>query len=283
MEFWTLVFFVFIIWLVLGCSGCFNEPSHKSSFPELEKQIRELAKIAWSSEKAFRDSNFFLNADAMASVTSSEHALDIFLCHSRRIAPGLAVPHRVPQVCTEQMEEPHTGLFAVDYEGWVKISIRQDFLRDHLLTQAILAHEVCHYILENSGIRKSETNLNERYTDLCMFVLGLGEVFLTGYKRGGAQPEYPLGYRIGYLTDAEYEFAQQYVKQLRQSCEAAPPSELDVLKQRLTQLARDSEVEHWIIEAAQKRFPDKSELDLFRYEVDRLEWERRRRFVGLKR
>jgi hypothetical protein len=280
MGFWTFIFLIFILWFVLGC---FKEPSNPPSFPELEKQIRELAKIAWSTEQAFRDPNFFLNAKAMAGITSSEHVIDIFLCHSRRIAPGLAVPHLVPPVHAEAMEEPEAGLFTVDPQGWVKISVHQDFVKDNCLAQAILAHEVCHYILGNSGIRKSETILNERYTDLCMFVLGLGEVFLTGYKRGADQPGYPPGHRIGYLTDAEYEFAQRYVTQLRQSCEAAPPSELEVLKQRLMQLTRDSEVEHWIIETARNRFPDRSELELYRYEIDRLEWERRRKFVGLKR
>jgi len=92
-----------------------------------------------------------------------------------------------------------------------------NFFEDQLAAQAILAHEVCHYILNNSGIRKSDTEQNERYTDLCMFVCGFGQIFLAGYKRETAQSEYRRGHRLGYLTDAEYEFAQQYVTQLR-SC-----------------------------------------------------------------
>jgi hypothetical protein len=156
------------------------------------------------------------------------------------------------------------------------IKVGTQFFADGLAARAILAHEVCHYILGNSGIRKSDFTLNERYTDLCMFVCGFGRVFLAGYKREYARHEYRPGHRLGYLTDTEYEFAQQYVMQLRQSEELAPPNELDTLKKRLAQLIYDAQTCKRIIEVARRKYPHKSEIDLYRDEIDCLERDRGR-------
>jgi hypothetical protein len=253
--------------------------NYYNQFPQLKASIRELSQFAWSTEQAFCDPNFCLNPKVMTRMTDPEEILDIFLCHARRIAPGFAVPHMVPRVFVEPIQQFWAGAFTVEPEGWVKISISTDFMRDKLVAQAILAHEICHYILGNSGIRKPNTEQNERYTDLCMFVLGFGNVFLEGYKREAAQYKYRPGHQLGYLTDTEYECAQQYVRQLRQTNEITPPSELINLKERLNQLTRDQDVSDWLIETAQTKFPDKSELELFRYAVEREEWERRRRYL----
>jgi hypothetical protein len=88
-------------------------------------------------------------------------------------------------------------------------------LADRRAVGAILAHEACHYILENSGIREPNVDENEKLTDACMFVCGLGLLFLDGYKREDAHKEYRNGHRLGYLTDSEYNFAARYVRELR--------------------------------------------------------------------
>src|SRR5260370_41339079 len=92
------------------------------------------------------------------------------------------------------------GQFKVS-DGWVSVRIANHVLMDRKAVRAILAHEACHYVLENSGIRERDYEQNERLTDLCMFVCGLGELFLDGYKREGTHNEYTLGHRLGYLTD----------------------------------------------------------------------------------
>jgi hypothetical protein len=56
---------------------------------------------------------------------------------------------------------------------------------------------------------------------------------MAGYKRAPSQQEYRPGHRLGYLTDAEYEFANQYVLTLRQSNQQKFPSELDKLRKCL--------------------------------------------------
>jgi hypothetical protein len=242
-------------------------------FPDLEKQIRSLAKTAWATEAAFYDRNFFLSPDKLSGA-SHERVLEIYLTHARRIAPGLAIPYKVPRVCVEQMAD-FAGFFRVD-DGWVTISINPRFSGEHKVACAILAHEICHYILENSGIRLENEQMNERYTDLCMFALGFGEVLLAGYQHQELQEACWQRGHLGYLTEAEYRFAQEYVKHLRQSCEVAPPAELVVLQNRLVQLTHDQEVADRIIAGSRQKFPQKAELELYRYEVDRLVWERRR-------
>jgi hypothetical protein len=253
------------------------QSKYSSQSLELKQQLRELAQIAWSTEQAFSDPAFCLRSNALAKINSPQQVLDIFLTHARRIAPGFAVPHLVPHVDIARMPRFWAGAFEVDSEGWVKIGVSQDFMSDNLAAQAILAHEICHYILGNAGLCKPDTYEDERYTDLCMFVLGFDEVFLNGYNRPASQSEYRPGHHLGYLTDDEYQLARQYVKQLRQTSEIAPPKELETLQQRLNQLTRDREVSQWVMTAARNKFPDRSEVELLRHEVDRLEWERRRR------
>jgi hypothetical protein len=204
-------------------------------------------------------------------LTFNKRVIEIYLTHARRIAPGLAIPYKVPRVCVEQMAD-FAGFFRVD-DGWVTISVSPRFAGEHKAACAILAHEVCHYILENSGIRLANEQMNERYTDLCMFVLGFGEVLLAGYQPQELQEACWQQGHLGYLTEAEYRFAQDYVKHLRRSCEVAPPAELVVLQNRLVQLTHDREVANRIMAASRHKFPQKTELELYRYEVDRLEWE----------
>jgi hypothetical protein len=250
-------------------------PIQFPAFSLLQWQLGELAKIAWTTEESLRHPQFLLHSSDFALSTAPAQVVENLLRHARQIAPGFEVPYMVPRMLVEPIPFA-AGKFEVDEEGWVTIKVGLEFLEDKLAAQAILAHEVCHYILDNSGIRKSDTELNERYTDLCMFVCGFGQTFLAGYKRETAHNEYRPGHRLGYLTDAEYEFAQEYVMQLRQSNELAPSSELDRLKKRLAHLIQDADTCQRIIEAARRRHPHKSEIDLYRDEIYRLERDRGR-------
>jgi hypothetical protein len=48
-----------------------NQPQARknSPFPDLEKQIRSLAKTAWATEAAFYDRDFFLNPEKLSGVS----------------------------------------------------------------------------------------------------------------------------------------------------------------------------------------------------------------------
>jgi hypothetical protein len=82
---------------------------------------------------------------------------------------------------------------------------------------------------------------------------------------------------LGYLADAEYQFAQRYVMQLRQSGEIAPPGELDTLKRRLINLLYgDQKNCSRQVEAERQRSPNKSEVALYQDAIARLERDRGR-------
>lgn len=254
-------------------------PSYKSSFPtfpDLATQLRELAIQAWTTEQSFQHSQFLLNPTDFVKVTAPAQVVEILIRHAGRVVPGFSVPQLVPLVSVVPLPAA-AGMFKVDEEGWVTIELGANFFQDQLAAQAILAHEVCHYILENSGIRKSDVNLNERYTDLCMFICGFGEVFLAGYRRDAAQQDYRPGHRLGYLTDDEYRFAQRYVIQLRQSGEISPPDELDRLKKRLRHLLyNDQQIFDRIIKSERRKNPHKSDVELYQDAIDCLERDRGR-------
>ena len=245
-------------------------------FSDLKSQLDELAKKAWTTKAAFRYSDFSLNLTKFSDVERPEKVIKILLRHAEKVAPGFYIPSMIPKVSVESMAFA-AGRFEVDEEGWVTIKLSQNFFQDRLAARAIIAHEVCHYILENSGIRHSNFELNERYTDLCMFICGFGEIFLAGYKQESARYEYRLGHRLGYLSDAEYQFASQYVKSLRQSDTLEPPDELEALKTRLGSLLYgDSNAQIRLIQAERRRSPHKSEEELYQDAIDRLERDRGR-------
>jgi hypothetical protein len=249
--------------------------SVRTHFPDLADQLRELATQAWTTEASLRSQLLSNPAADFVHAVSPAQVVEVLIRHARRTVPGFNVPHMVPRVLVVSLPAA-AGMFKVDEDGWVTIELGANFFQDRLAAQAILAHEVCHYILENSGIRKKDVNLNERYTDLCMFVCGFGEIFLAGYRRDAAQQDYRPGHRLGYLSDAEYHFAQQYVMQLRQSSEISPPQALDGLKNRLLSLLNGNlQSCDGSIEFERRRSPHKSEIELYQDAIDRLERDRR--------
>lgn len=244
------------------------------TFPDLAAQLRELGKQAWTTGQSFQRSQFLLNPKDFVNISAPSQVVEVLIRHASQVVPGFSVPLMVPSVSVVPLPAA-AGMFKVDEEGWVKIELGANFFQDKLAAQAILAHEVCHYILENSGIRKSDEHLNERYTDLCMFICGFGEIFLAGYRRDAAQQDYRPGHRLGYLTNDEYQFAQRYVMQLRQSGEISPPDELDKLKKRLLHLLYGDQGScNRIIDFERRRSPHKSDMELYQDAIDRLERDR---------
>ena len=55
---------------------------------------------------------------------------------------------------------------------------------------------------------------NERLTDVAMFVLGMGNLFLNGFRSKNVDIR-QRGHRMGYLTDEEYNFLSGEVIRLR--------------------------------------------------------------------
>ena len=240
-------------------------------FSDLELQLQELAKLGWAKDESSWISKSPLTGADLSNQISSAKVIEILLAHARQFSPEFNVPYLIPRTIVEAMPSA-AGRFEVDEEGWVTIKISPEFFDDQLAAQAILAHEACHYILENSGIRYNDFYLNERYTDLCMFICGFGQIFLAGYKREPAQNQYRPGHRLGYLTDAEYQFANQYVIKLRELYRQKLQSKLNTKRKRLLQLVHgDESTLKRLVEYERLRNPDKSEELLYENAIDRLE------------
>lgn len=180
----------------------------------LAASIDDLARRSWGGRDEIARRSLFLTRNRIDGLASQSEIVKEMLDHVRRVAPALDVPMLTPRIVTERLCEA-AGQF-VEQDGWVKIAVGSHFFDNVNAAVAILCHELCHYVLEANGIRKKPTLANERITDTAMFVFGLGDLFLAGYKVPGTT-EYRTGHRLGYLLDTEYNFADQYVRELRTS------------------------------------------------------------------
>jgi Putative transmembrane protein precursor len=245
-------------------------PKASADFDHIKSSLDGLAQLGWLLEESSWSANFTLDPRELSDLARLDRVVKALLDRARRVAPGLSVP-MVPRIAIEPMPAA-AGQFEVDEEGWVTIRVSPDFERDLPAARAILAHEVCHYILDNRGIRQPNFELNERDTDLCMFICGFGEVFLAGYKRSSTRNEYRPGHRLGYLTDAEYEFANRYTSELRATYRQNLQSELDVLKERLLRKAQgDRDCVRRLIEYERQRDRSLSEIELYRDAIARFD------------
>jgi predicted SprT family Zn-dependent metalloprotease len=278
--FWTLLIGLTFVLLYVRYRRRRNRQtdcrSMQSTSPtSIRLRVQNLAEIAWTTEQAFTHPHFLMSVEELAHFNTPEEVVKVLLRHAEQIAPGFAVPTMVPHVQVTSIPFA-AGQFEVDEDGWVTIKLGSEFFQDKLAAHAILAHEVCHYILENSGIRQSDHLLNERDTDVCMFVCGFGALFLAGYRRKAAQRDYRPGHRLGYLSDADYRLAQREVMRLRSSTEIAPPSEVDSVKTRLLNLLYgDQATCQRYVEAERRRNPHQSEQQIYQAAIDRLERDRR--------
>lgn len=177
--------------------------------------LRDLATKAWKSSESLHITPFTLEPEVVHSLRF-EDGLRRMMKHAAKIAPGLEVPLYTPVLRHSNTPTSTAGQFRADEDGYTFIEIDNRFLLDIKASYAILSHELCHYILETSGIRETDTAENERMTDICMFVLGFGPLFLQGYKRELAQTSFRSGYRVGYLSDSDYRELNAFVLKLRE-------------------------------------------------------------------
>jgi hypothetical protein len=228
-------------------------------FAKLKWRIDRLATQAWQTQESL---NLELTLNPSALPTSSpDRIIEAILNHVRRVAPGLSVPLRVPRVETGSLIDAG-GQFKTS-DGWVVVKLANHLLSDRRTVGAILAHEVCHYILENSGIRESNVDENEKLTDSCMFVCGLGLLFHDGYKREVAHPEYRTGHRLGYLTDSEYDFAARYVRELRSDNSLRLLTSAEQLERKLVGRISDKQARERLIRYAKARYPEKTDTEIY--------------------
>lgn len=238
--------------------------SREPTGANLKSKIERLAKRAWESREESKTIQLVRHSKSISAIRSNEELVTTLLKHVRRIAPGLSVPMMTPRIVTERLCEA-AGQF-VDEAGWVKIVVGVQFFDDAAAARAILCHELCHYVLEASGIRERSTSENERLTDAAMFVFGLGDIFIAGYRRAAGR-QYRTGHRLGYLSDDEYRYVDCYVSTLRTSGEAQEAAETE-LERRLKTVVPDERARTRLIECERKKYPMKSRGELIELVLD---------------
>ncbi|NJM95861.1 MAG: hypothetical protein HC800_00390 [Phormidesmis sp. RL_2_1] len=160
----------------------------------LQKQIEVLAARGWPKDEASWNSSFILHPTALDTASHPHQILEILIYHARQSTPGFEVSQCVLPSTLESVLVSH-----------------------RLGAQALLSRALCQQILQNSGLNQQDVTLNERDTDICLFVCGFGRVFLKGYQKLPLQMQQRLGPRLGYLSDVEYIFVHQYIMQLRKT------------------------------------------------------------------
>jgi hypothetical protein len=237
---------------------------------DLKNKIERLVKVAWGVREDSANLALDLRADAISRLGQYELIVTALLKHVRRVAPGLSVP-MMTQVVVERLPDA-AGQFVED-DGWVKIVIGSDFLREPAAAQAILCHELCHYVLGANGIREPTTKANERLTDVAMFVFGSGDIFLAGYRTTPGV-EYRSGHRLGYLNDAEYENIRDHVAELRRTGHLQPTKAAG-LELRLKSAIPDARVRKRLLEGARAKDPTRSASELIELVLEAYERDRR--------
>jgi hypothetical protein len=246
-------------------------------FAQLKLMLDHLAKVAWKTLTSLQLPEFVLDPLTLPlcrSPNDLERVLEAILQHAQRVAPGLSAPYFVPRVQVVSLTGAG-GQFREEAAGWVTITVADRFLTNPQAVRAILAHEACHYILESAEIREADRYQNERLTDLCVFVCGLGKMYLEGYLARAAPIAYRHGHRLGYLTDEEYQFAHSYVLEVRHHNTLGLPGEVGALQQRLTHLLPDARVRNRLLEHARQKHPAKTEVWIYQLVIEQLLRDRR--------
>jgi hypothetical protein len=246
-------------------------------FGPLKRMLEQLATVAWTLVGAPQQRVFCLEPGQLLDLHPErdlERVLEALLTHARRVAPGFSVPYYVPRVQIVSLTAAG-GQFREEPDGWVTITVADQFLTNPPAVRAILAHEACHYLLASAEIQEADRYQNERLTDLCMFICGLGKVYLAGYKTRPGQAEYRRGHRLGYLTDEEYQVADWYVLELRRTNALGLLGQVETLQQRLAHLLPDARVRDRLLAQARRKHPAKDDVWLYELVIEQLLRDRR--------
>jgi hypothetical protein len=245
-------------------------PSQVVIGADLERMVQRLVPLAWGPREATKGIDLPLDPDALPRTGNYEQLIKALLSHVRQVAPGLAVPMLVPRVTTGRVDGA-AGQF-VEQDGWVTVTVGSEFFSDYQAGCAVLCHELCHYVLSANGVRETGTLTNERLTDVAIFVLGLGDVFLRGYQKAPVG-DYRPGHRLGYLNDAEYRFLDTLVFDLRLSGKLQPSRQAE-LERRFAASIHDPTIRQRLINFERSRNPVLSRAELIERAMERYERDR---------
>jgi len=148
----------------------------------------------------------FLSCEILTTSAVEELALSLVDQTRGRIGK-MEIPFRRPVVeFTELLPNNEPG--HIEF-GWQETTIRMHprLRRDPFALAAVLCHELAHFILDQNGLRRDDTTVNERLTDLFVFKCGQGLIYLQGILEVNHQANKITESRLGYLTLEEMAYA----------------------------------------------------------------------------
>ena len=122
-----------------------------------------------------------------------------------------------PDCCWEETKMTTAGYIELDgsRSGPVKIHISSRYKCNGNAVIAILAHEICHKLLEYHGLYQSNlTKINEIYTDLCTIYVGFTQLIVNGYRTTVGN----VTFSLGYLTKATFEKTISIIDMVQGRC-----------------------------------------------------------------
>lgn len=149
-----------------------------------------------------------------------------------------------PNCCWKDLGHNSAGIIELtgSRSGAIEIQLSPRYKNNGYATIAILAHEICHKLLEFHGLYfPGMTKINETYTDLCTIYVGFTQMIVNGYNTTVGNTTFSLGY----LTEETFERTISIVEliQGRRSFDSQWMNEEDVF----SQLAR------WIINPEKRK------------------------------
>ena len=179
----------------------------------IEKEILKLNKEMWGEERPPHNSQFLqtfpeilLRKDDLSTNDIAE-AAKILVNETRKRINRLEVPFRKPRVEFTKLlpnNEPGHIEFG-EYETIIRI--HPDYKDNPFGLASILCHELAHFILDHNGLRKNNTNENEKLTDLFIFVCGQGLIHLQGIIEVTSKNGQTIENKLGYLSIEEMAYA----------------------------------------------------------------------------
>ena len=179
----------------------------------IENELLKLNKEMWGEDRPPHNLQFLqsfpkillekekLTTDDVAKVA------EMFVIEIRKKINKLEVPFRKPRVEFTKLlpnNEPGHIEFG-EYETIIRI--HPNYIDNPFALASILCHETAHFILDHNGLRKDNTNENEKLTDLFIFVCGQGLVHLQGILDITSENGQTIEHRLGYLSLEEMAYA----------------------------------------------------------------------------
>ncbi len=100
-----------------------------------------------------------------------------------------------------------------EYDKTLHINVSKEYQGNDKATLAILAHEICHKVLQVHDLETSIELMNEVYTDLTTIYMGFGEIIISGYNTTIVDHSNQIQKNniLGYLTPDTYKVTHEMI------------------------------------------------------------------------